>query len=92
MKKTYYTIDSVTADANAVPQMIELQKQGWKDLQYVGHNSWGDCQTPEIMGSRPMTPEEVKELEKTVKATRKANIRKLKQLAKELGFTVKKNP
>jgi len=84
-----YTMDSVTADDNCGAQMTKLLQQGWKHLQYVSRGSWGDCSPAEIMGERPMTLKETKEREKAVKATRKANIRELKQLAKKLGFQVK---
>jgi hypothetical protein len=85
-----YTTDSVTADDNCGGQMTKLLRQGWKNLQYVSHGSWGDCSPAEIMGERPMTKKEIKEMEKRVKANRKDDIRQLKTLAKKLGFRVKK--
>ena len=85
-----YTMDSVTADDNCGAQMTKLLQQGWKHLQYVSHGSWGDCSPAEIMGERPMTLKETKEMEKAVRSDEKADIRELKLLAKQLGFSVKK--
>lgn len=88
-----YTLDSVTAASTpdgVARQMGELTDQGWKNLQYVAHNSWGDCHAPEIMGNRPMTTQEIKEHEKNMKQNEKEDLGHLNKLAKKYGFKLTK--
>jgi hypothetical protein len=76
----YYTHDSVTViehTVNPVELITKLQKEGWKDLQYVAHDSWGDCRSPEIMGKRPMTIDEIKNADKAAEKHKREEIDKL---------------
>jgi hypothetical protein len=83
-------MDSVTVQSNACGKMEELRKNGWKDLQYIEHNSWGDCSSPEIIGNRPMTEKEVQEHEKNIKRQQRAELKRLKKLASDMGYDLVK--
>lgn len=91
--KKLYTLDSVTAASTpegVAKQMGELTAKGWKNLQYFAHQSWGDVSPPEIMGNRPLTPQEIKEYEKNMKQNEKEDLSKLNKLAKKYGFKLTK--
>jgi len=87
-----YTYDSVTVSdgVEASSIMVKLIKEGWKDLQYVAHSSWGDCSCPEITGTRPMTKDELKEKDDMLKEIYREDLKELKLLAKKLGYNLTK--
>lgn len=85
----YYTHDRVSVfngDSGAL--VLKLQQEGWKNLQYVAHDSWGDCRSPEVMGQRPMTASERKECDKVISKNEKTELAKLQKLAKKLGYDI----
>lgn len=82
-----YILDSVViSEHNSTEIMIRLQNEGWKNLQYVAHNGWGDCSSPEIMGSRPMTAKEIRSCDRAIKAETNKEIKELNKLAKKYGY------
>lgn len=85
-----YIMDRVTVNGNACVKMEELRKKGWKRLQYVEHNSWGDCSSPEIIGNRPMTAKEIREHENNIKRQQRVELNRLKKLAAEMGYDLVK--
>ena len=87
-----YILDSVTvSEHNSTETMIRLQNEGWKNLQYVAHKSWGDCRSPEIMGNRPMTAKEIRSRDRAIKAENNKEIKELKKLAKKHGYLLIRN-
>jgi hypothetical protein len=70
-----------------------LIKEGWCDLQFVSHNSFGDATAPEIMGKRPMTQQEIKKQQRRVKNFEISELAELAKMAKKHGLKlVKANP
>jgi len=88
MKK--YILDRVTVHGDSGALMVKLQNEGWKDLQYVANNSWGDCRPPDIMGNRPMTEKELKERQKAIKAHNKEEVKEMLRLAKKHKYKATK--
>jgi len=87
-----YIFDRVSVGDEWHTKIIErLESEGWTNLEYVEHDSTGDKRSPEIVGNRPMTPEEIKVRDKDAAKLRKKEIRELHNLAKALGYTVTKN-
>jgi hypothetical protein len=89
MKKYIYDSFPVLDNCSSAA-LIRLQREGWKNLQYVAHDSWGDCHCPEIVGNRPMTMEEIKEHDKLVRAHKKKQIRDIRRSANQLGYDLVK--
>jgi len=86
-----YLLDSVSVSfgGSCAEIITRLQKDGWKQLQYVSHSSWGDCRSPEIMGLRPMTKKEIKERDKAIEKEKAREIKKLKSSARKYGFSLR---
>jgi hypothetical protein len=90
MKNYIYDSVSVSESVSAIGLMTKLIKEGWKDLQYVSHSSWGDCSCPEITGTRPMTQDELKEKDDILKEVHKEDLKELRRLARKLGYDLTK--
>lgn len=91
----YYTHDSVNVSydddgSSGIELILKLQKEGWKNLQYVTHNSWGDCRSPEVIGQRPMTINEIKDADKAAEKHRQKELDALHKMAKKLGYDIVK--